>query len=76
MANINKNPTKLAQRRMAAGLTRKQLAEMVDIKDRTIERWEQRRSYIGDISASKLYAVSKVLKCSMEDLMDEAPESK
>lgn len=74
MANVNKNPTALAKARIEAGLTRKQLAEKANISDRTIERWEQRRSSILDASFTSVTAVAKALNCSIENILDSIPE--
>lgn len=74
MANLNKNPTALTKMRRAVGMSRTQLAAAVGISDRTIERWEQRRSDIGDADAASVLAVATALGCEVEKIFDTMPE--
>ena len=74
MANLNKNPTALTLKRRAAGLTRTQLAKAVGISDRTIERWEQRRSDIADAEAASVLDIATALNCDVADILDTVPK--
>lgn len=54
---------------MAQGMTRAQLAEKISVNPRCIEAWEQRRVLMRDVNAGTIFTISKVLGCTMEELL-------
>lgn len=62
--------TNLKILRRRAGYTQKALALSTGIPIRTIQQYEQRQKDINKASAEYLYAISKVLKCEIRELME------
>lgn len=56
---------KLKQTRLAAGLTQKQLAELIGCSQQHIARWEAGR----EPGALTLKKIAVALRCSMDDLV-------
>lgn len=67
---IYERETKLAKFRKAAGLSQKKLAKYSGVSERAIQMYEQRQLNINLASADKLYKISKVLGCHIEDLIE------
>ena len=65
--------TNLKILRKRAGYTQKALAFSTGIPIRTIQQYEQRQKDINKASAEYLYAISKVLKCEIRELMEVCP---
>jgi transcriptional regulator with XRE-family HTH domain len=65
---------RLKEERIRAGLTQKQLAEMLGVTDRTIQNYEHGRG--GAARFSHIKAISEVLHIKAEDLMGEERESR
>lgn len=65
----NNNP--ITKRRLELGLTQVQLAEMLGRQQQSISDWETGRSTPTMRSLSKL---SKVLSCSIADLLQKIPQ--
>lgn len=61
---------KLAYYRKQANLTQKKLAELSDVKSRSIQLYEQGKMDINKAEAMKLYRIAKVLSCTIEDLLE------
>ena len=62
--------TNLKRIRMAYGCTQADLAKKSDVSLRSIQMYEQRNKDINKANADTLYRISKVLGCSMEDLIE------
>ena len=62
--------TQLKYFRTSAKYTQQELAHRSDVSLRSIQMYEQRRKDINKASADTLYRLSKVLHCSIEDLME------
>lgn len=58
----------LKPRRLAAGLSQKQLAELMQVTQSAIANWEAGTAYPR---ASQLPALAKALQCSIDDLYEE-----
>ena len=54
---------------MQRKLSQKQLAELSNVKLRNIQCYEQGDIDIANAKAETLYALAKVLDCSIEDLL-------
>lgn len=65
--------TSLQARRVAAGLTQKRLSEESGINLRTLQQYETGAKDINRASGEALRALSRVLCCRMEDLLEPAP---
>lgn len=63
------NLSQLARLRAYAGITQKALADRSGVSVRMIEQYEQNRKKLDHASCSTVYSLSKVLGCSMEDLI-------
>ena len=63
--------TNLKRIRTAYGCTQSELAMRSGVSLRSIQMYEQRNKDINKASAESLYRVSKVLGCSMEDLLEK-----
>lgn len=62
--------THLKKIREANGLSQSQLASMADVSLRSIQMYEQRKNSIDKAQVHSLFRLSKVLGCSMEDLLE------
>lgn len=66
------NPdTALKKKRQQAGLSQSELALLAGIPVRTLQQYEQRQKNINHANAESLFALSKVLCCRMEDLIEK-----
>lgn len=63
--------TNLKRIRMSYGCTQAELAERSGVSLRSIQMYEQRNKDINKASAETVYRISKVLGCTMEDLMEK-----
>ncbi len=63
--------TNLKRIRMAYGCTQNELARMSGVGLRSIQMYEQRNKDINKASAETLFAISKVLGCTVEDLIEK-----
>ena len=63
--------TNLAKFRKNAGLSQRKLAEHSNVSLRSIQLYEQKQLDINSAEAIKLYQISKVLGCNMEDLLEK-----
>lgn len=68
--NLAGRETNLKRIRLARGYSQAQLAEISDVKVRTIQLYEQRQNDINKAQASTLLRLSRALGCKMEDLME------
>ena len=62
--------TNLATMRKNKGLSQGELAEKSGISVRSIQLYEQRQSNINNAQYNNLQALSKVLGCETEDLLE------
>ena len=62
--------TNLKKMRQKAGFSQSELAEVSGVPLRTIQQYEQRQKHINKAQAEYLVALSKVLCCEMEDLVE------
>ena len=62
--------TNLKRIRMTYGCTQADLAKKSGVSLRSIQMYEQRNKDINKANADTLYRISKVLGCSMEDLIE------
>lgn len=66
---------KLIALRKSAGLTQKQVAELLNIDLRTYGRYELGEIALGDIAGRRLIQISKLFNTSVDSLLsDELPE--
>lgn len=65
-----KHGTNLRELRRACGYTQQQLAQRANVDLRSIQMYEQRRNDINKAQVDIVYALSKVLGCSIEDLLE------
>ena len=63
--------TNLKRIRMSYGCTQAELAERSGVSLRSIQMYEQRNKDINKASAETVYRISKVLGCTMEDLIEK-----
>ena len=63
--------TNLKRIRTSYGITQSQLAKLSNTSLRSIQMYEQRQKDINKASAETLYNISKVLGCSIEDLIEK-----
>ena len=63
--------TNLKRIRMTYGCTQAELAERSGVSLRSIQMYEQRNKDINKANAEALYRISKVLGCTMEDLIEK-----
>ena len=63
--------TRLKRIRYAYGCSQSRLAKMSGVGLRSIQMYEQRNKDINKASALTLYRISKVLGCSMEQLLEK-----
>lgn len=66
-----KYDTKLKRIRESRGLSQRELAEESGVNIRSIRTYEQRSNDIDKAQARTLYKLSRVLGCSIEDLLEE-----
>ena len=64
------NPTNLAQLRANLGLSQLQLSQQSGVGLRSIQMYEQRNKDINKAQTQTLFALSRTLCCSMEDLLE------
>ena len=67
----NTSDTKLKRIRESRGLTQAELSEASGVKLRSIQMYEQRMNDIDKAQAQTLYKMSRVLGCSVEDLLEK-----
>ena len=65
--------TNLKALRTLSGFTQAELAEQTNIPLRTIQQYEQRQKNINKAQAETLLRLSRVLNCSVEDLLEKVP---
>lgn len=70
MERVKKAPTNLYKLRKKSGMTQKQLAQYAEVKERTIRAYEQRETEINKAQVNIVRALSLVLGCSIEDLLE------
>lgn len=63
--------TNLKRIRSSYGCTQAELAERSGVSLRSIQMYEQRNKDINKASAESLYRISKVLGCTVEDLLEK-----
>ena len=63
--------TNLKRIRASYGCTQAELAKRSGVTLRSIQMYEQRNKDINKASADALYRISKVLGCSMENLIEK-----
>lgn len=63
--------TNLKRIRTAYGITQAELAERSGVSLRSIQMYEQRNKNINKANADTMYQISKVLGCTMEDLIEK-----
>lgn len=63
-------PTRLQTQRKISGYTQKELAEKVGVNLRTLQQYEIRAKDINKAAGTTLLALSKVLGCRVEDLLE------
>lgn len=68
--NSRKQNTNLKLRRHKAGFSQKELSEISGVPLRTIQQYEQRQKNINSAKAETLLKFSKILECSIEDLLE------
>lgn len=62
--------TNLARLRRARGLSQSQLAGAADVSVRSVQLYEQRQTDINNAQHNHLKALSKVLGCAIEDILE------
>ena len=67
--------TNLKRIRTAYGCTQAELAKISGVSLRSIQMYEQRNKDINKASAETLYRISKVLGCTMENLLEPGPQT-
>lgn len=63
--------TKLKRFRTLYGITQSELADSAGVSLRSIQMYEQRKKDINKAGAQTLYKISKVLGCTIEDLLEK-----
>ena len=63
-------PTRLQAQRKISGYSQRELAEKVGVNLRTLQQYEIRAKDINKAAGATLLALSKVLGCRVEDLME------
>lgn len=63
--------TNLKRIRISYGCTQKELAKRSGVSLRSIQMYEQRNKDINKASAETLYCISRVLGCTIEDLLEK-----
>ena len=67
--------TRLKQLRVSSGLSQSQLARAAEVNLRSIQMYEQRKNDINKAQGATLYRISRVLGCTIEDLLEDEPSS-
>lgn len=62
--------SKLKRIRLARGVSQKELAEMSGVDIRSIQMYEQKRNNINKAQAETLLKMSKILGCTIEELLE------
>lgn len=62
---------KLKEIRESKGITQKALAELSGVNPRTVQNFEQGKADINKAAVIKVYALAKVLDCTIEDLIEK-----
>lgn len=70
IVRLKQYATKLQTLRKVSGYSQRELAERAGINLRTLQQYEIRAKDINKAAASTLAALSKVLGCSMEELLE------
>ena len=70
IARRKKPPTKLRMLRKACGYSQKELAEKSGVNLRTLQEYDNRAMDINRATGGTLIALSKVLGCQVEDLLE------
>ena len=70
IARRKKLPTKLRMLRKACGYSQKELAERSGVNLRTLQEYDNRAMDINRATGGTLTALSKVLGCQVEDLLE------
>lgn len=73
MVRSKETVTILQEKRKKVGMTQKRLSEESGVNLRTLQQYETGAKDINKASANTLRALSKVLWCRMEDLMEYPP---
>lgn len=68
--------TNLARYRKTAGLSQQELSRYSQVSLRSIQLYEQRRLDINTAPAIKLFQLSRVLGCNIEDLLETNQDSR
>ena len=63
--------TNLKRIRTTYGYTQQELSDLSGVSLRSIQLYEQRNKDINKASADKLYRISKVFGCKIEDLIEK-----
>ena len=63
--------TNLKRIRTSYGCTQAELAKRSGVSLRSVQMYEQRNKNINKASAETLYRISKVLGCTIEDLLEK-----
>ena len=63
--------TNLKRIRTTYGYTQQELSDLSGVSLRSIQLYEQRNKEINKASVDKLYRISKVFGCKMEDLIEK-----
>lgn len=64
------NITRLQRQRKQCGLTQKELSEKSGVKLRTVQQYEMKAKDINKAAVSTVFALSTVLGCRIEDLLE------
>ena len=70
MIRKKKPPTRLQTQRKISGYSQRELAEKVGVNLRTLQQYEIRAKDINKAAGATLLALSKVLGCRVEDLLE------
>lgn len=70
ISHAARTETRLKYYRTLFGLSQRELAERADIPVRTIQQYEQRQKNINKAQVEYVVRLSKVLHCSVEDLVE------
>lgn len=74
MIRRNDPPTQLQKFRRSIGYSQKMLAEKSGISLRMIQQYEQRAKDINKAAGINLAALSQILGCRVEDLLEQSVE--